>query len=56
MERSWEGCLHNHKVFLVKVNSEFGPGNPGYLGERGWQDTDQNGIMDAISAHYTLYT
>jgi hypothetical protein len=31
--------------------TEFGPGDPGYLGGRWWEDTNQNGIMDATD-HY----
>ena len=38
---------------LVNGQTEFGPGDPGYLGGRWWEDTNQNGIMDA-SDHYFL--
>lgn len=27
--------------------TEFGPGDPGYLGGRWWEDVNQNGIQDA---------
>ncbi|HEX9330676.1 MAG TPA: hypothetical protein VF896_02235 [Anaerolineales bacterium] len=33
--------------------TEFGPGDPGYLGGRWWVDTNSNGIMDATD-HYFL--
>lgn len=33
--------------------TEFGPGDPGYLGGRWWEDTNDNGEMDA-SDHYFL--
>ena len=33
--------------------TEFGPGDPGYLGGRWWEDTNGNGIMDAED-HYFL--
>jgi hypothetical protein len=33
--------------------TEFGPGDPGYLGGRWWEDTNGNGEMDA-SDHYFL--
>ena len=33
--------------------TEFGPGDPGYLGGRWWEDTNDNGIQDA-SDHYFL--
>lgn len=33
--------------------TEFGPGDPGYLGGRWWEDTNENGIMDADD-HYFL--
>jgi hypothetical protein len=31
--------------------TEFGPGDPGYLGGRWWEDTNGNNIMDATD-HY----
>lgn len=31
--------------------TEFGPGDPGYLGGRWWEDTNGNNIMDAAD-HY----
>jgi hypothetical protein len=33
--------------------TEFGPGQPGYLGGRWWEDTNKNGVMDATD-HYFL--
>jgi hypothetical protein len=33
--------------------TEFGPGDPGYLGGRWWEDTNGNGEMDATD-HYFL--
>jgi hypothetical protein len=33
--------------------TEYGPGDPGYLGGRWWEDTNGNGEMDA-SDHYFL--
>ena len=33
--------------------TEFGPGDPGYLGGRWWDDTNGNNIMDATD-HYFL--
>ena len=33
--------------------TEFGPGDPGYLGGRWWEDTNGNDIMDATD-HYFL--
>jgi hypothetical protein len=38
---------------LVNGTTEFGPGEPGYLGGRWWVDTNANGIMDATD-HYFL--
>jgi hypothetical protein len=32
---------------LVNGTTEFGPGDPGYLGGRWWEDLNQNGIQDA---------
>jgi hypothetical protein len=31
--------------------TEFGPGDPGYLGGRWWEDTNGNGVQDADD-HY----
>jgi hypothetical protein len=31
---------------LVNGTTEFGPGDPGYLGGRWWEDVNQNGIQD----------
>jgi len=38
---------------LADGQTEFGPGDPGYLGGRWWVDTNSNGIMDATD-HYFL--
>lgn len=38
---------------IVDGTTEFGPGDPGYLGGRWWEDTNMNGIMDATD-HYFL--
>lgn len=38
---------------LVNGQTEFGPGQPGYLGGRWWQDLNANEIQDA-SDHYFL--
>ena len=32
---------------LVDGTTEFGPGDPGYLGGRWWEDLNGNGIQDA---------
>ena len=38
---------------LENGTTEFGPGQPGYLGGRWWEDTNMNGVMDATD-HYFL--
>jgi len=38
---------------IVNGTTEFGPGDPGYLGGRWWEDTNENGIMD-VTDHYFL--
>jgi hypothetical protein len=38
---------------LANGETEFGPGDPGYLGGRWWEDTNENGIQDATD-HYFL--
>jgi hypothetical protein len=36
---------------LENGETEFGPGDPGYLGGRWWEDTNGNGVQDATD-HY----
>ena len=38
---------------LKNGTTEFGPGQPGYLGGRWWEDLNANGVQDA-SDHYFL--
>jgi len=38
---------------LENGQTEFGPGDPGYLGGRWWEDTNGNGVQDAED-HYFL--
>jgi hypothetical protein len=38
---------------LASGQTEFGPGDPGYLGGRWWEDTNGNSVQDA-SDHYFL--
>jgi hypothetical protein len=38
---------------LVNGETEFGPGQPGYLGGRWWEDLNGNGIQDAAD-HFFL--
>jgi hypothetical protein len=38
---------------LENGTTEFGPGDPGYLGGRWWEDLNGNGVQDA-SDHYFL--
>jgi hypothetical protein len=38
---------------LVNGTTEFGPGDPGYLGGRWWVDTNGNNVMDSTD-HYFL--
>ncbi len=37
---------------LVNHTTEFGPGQPGYLGGRWWVDTNGNGIMDPTDMYF----
>jgi hypothetical protein len=32
---------------LANMTTEFGPGDPGYLGGRWWEDLNGNGVQDA---------
>ncbi len=38
---------------LENGTTEFGPGDPGYLGGRWWEDLNGNGVQDATD-HYFL--
>lgn len=38
---------------LVDGTTEFGPGDPGYLGGRWWEDLNGNGVQDATD-HFFL--
>jgi|ERR671931_515136 hypothetical protein len=45
--------FHGRFQKLENGTTEFGPGQPGYLGGRWWVDTNGNNIMDATD-HYFL--
>ena len=47
--------LPNHGRFQLLTNgqTEFGPGQPGYLGGRWWEDLNGNGVQDPDD-HYFL--
>jgi hypothetical protein len=38
---------------IADGKTEFGPGDPGYLGGRWWEDTNHNGVQDP-GDHYFL--
>lgn len=44
---------HGRFQLIEDGQTEFGPGDPGYLGGRWWEDTDGNGIQDPDD-HYFL--
>ncbi len=43
--------MHGRFQKLESGTTEFGPGDPGYLGGRWWEDTNGNNIMDPAD-HY----
>jgi hypothetical protein len=45
--------MHGKFQLLENGATEFGPGDPGYLGGRWWEDLNGNGMQDA-SDHYFL--
>jgi hypothetical protein len=45
--------MHGNFQLLTNGQTEFGPGQPGYLGGRWWEDLNGNGVQDA-SDHYFL--
>jgi hypothetical protein len=45
--------MHGRFQLLENGTTEFGPGDPGYLGGRWWEDLNGNGIQDATD-HYFL--
>lgn len=38
--------MHGRFQLLVNGTTEFGPGDPGYLGGRWWEDVNGNGVQD----------
>jgi hypothetical protein len=38
--------MHGKFQALVNGTTEFGPGDPGYLGGRWWEDSNANGMQD----------
>jgi hypothetical protein len=38
--------MHGPFQLLVNGTTEFGPGDPGYLGGRWWEDLNGNGVQD----------
>ena len=38
--------MHGKFQLLVNGVTEFGPGDPGYLGGRWWEDLNQNNVQD----------
>ena len=45
--------MHGRFQLLETGRTEFGPGQPGYLGGRWWEDLNGNGVQDADD-HYFL--
>ena len=41
-----KGRFQKLEVVNGQPQTEFGPGNPGYLGGRWWMDTNGNNVMD----------
>lgn len=39
--------MHGRFQLLTDGQTEFGPGQPGYLGGRWWEDSNGNGMQDA---------
>jgi hypothetical protein len=44
---------HGRFQLIENGQTEFGPGDPGYLGGRWWEDTNRNGMQDPDD-HYFL--
>jgi hypothetical protein len=45
--------MHGKFQLLENGTTEFGPGDPGYLGGRWWEDLNGNGVQDAAD-HFFL--
>jgi hypothetical protein len=45
--------FHGRFQQIENGTTEFGPGDPGYLGGRWWEDTNGNDVMDETD-HYFL--
>lgn len=41
-----EGLFQKLEVVNGRLQTEFGPGDPGYLGGRWWMDLNGNNVMD----------
>jgi hypothetical protein len=41
-----QGSFQKLEVVDGRLQTEFGPGDPGYLGGRWWMDLNRNGVMD----------
>ena len=39
--------MHGQFQLLENGETEFGPGDPGYLGGRWWEDLNHNGVQDS---------
>jgi hypothetical protein len=39
--------MHGRFQLLQNGQTEFGPGDPGYLGGRWWEDLNHNGVQDS---------
>ena len=48
-----KGRFQKLEVVDGQPQTEFGPGDPGYLGGRWWMDTNGNDVMDAAD-HFFL--
>ncbi len=47
----WKGNFQQLEMGPHGLETDFGPGDPGYVGGRWWLDTNANGYQDA-SDHY----
>ncbi|HJU42713.1 MAG TPA: hypothetical protein VJ691_07850 [Vicinamibacterales bacterium] len=45
--------MHGPFQLIENGETEFGPGQPGYLGGRWWEDSNKNGVQDPED-HYFL--
>jgi hypothetical protein len=51
-ELPWKGPFQKLETVDGQLQTEFGPGDPGYVGGRWWIDSNGNGYQDADDTYF----